>query len=510
MVLKSLYKLPCNLNLSCVLIHNIALILHHHVSAVKITGGVIRMKFRMYGMILSLFFALGLVFSFGTEASAHDGNHSDGQGVTAENVDPTNKAHVEALLTHIIDYYNQAYGAHPGVDLAAQAARTREVIIYGRQIRIDSEDGGLYKDGDVYSMAVNEIGTVTNHGGHPNLFGQQFDSGATDSAVASTIQTLIDGSGINTQPVCEQYGDQGRWACATKVQSDLGPVTVIVGLHHAVDDSALSPPDCTEFTLATNAEKVFASQSDADLVAYVQGVIRVAQEQRAAAVNAQFMEFLAGGGNLLELADQTSDAAREFGVGVFQRIYSKVACFGAGDLKHENIYPFIMAADPSVSTVLFNGNNFDLNGATLELVDDQLSGEQNIAKLFNNELGDPVNGASTYVNYHWDDPTTDEDNVPNFFENRKVPGTSCKRSYIEVADIDALLPDTPVEVPEALYIFGSGTYPGDDVCASGDGGDDGDDGCAIAGAEHTHESALLNLFLIASVLFPVVFLRRRI
>ena len=44
---------------------------------------------------------------------------------------------------------------------------------------------------------------------------------------------------------------------------------------------------------------------------------------------------------------------------------SKAACFGAepGHFKHENIYAFIMGADLATSTVLFNGNNFDLNGA---------------------------------------------------------------------------------------------------------------------------------------------------
>ena len=63
-----------------------------------------------------------------------------------------------------------------------------------------------------------------------------------------------------------------------------------------------------------------------------------------------------------------------------------------------------MGTDLEESTVFVNGNNFDLNGYNLELVDDQLSGEQNIARLFNQELGDPVNGASTYVDYHWDDP----------------------------------------------------------------------------------------------------------
>ncbi len=39
--------------------------------------------------------------------------------------------------------------------------------------------------------------------------------------------------------------------------------------------------------------------------------------------------------------------------------------------------------------------------------------------------------------------------------------------------------------------------------------EDDDDGCAIAGAGHTSQGTLLNLFLVASVLISVVFLRRR-
>ena len=402
-------------------------------------------------------------------------------------------------------YYNQEYRAHPD----DQDARTRAVVIFGRLIRIDSEDGGLYKDGDVYSMAVNESDIVTNHSGHPSRFGYEFVSDAPDSAIAGTLKTLTDRSTLDGDPVCEPYGQ--RWACATKVQSDLGPITVIAGLDHAEDDSAFMLPDCSDFMLDTTAQDVYESQSDTDLEAYVKSAIGVVQQQVKTATDAQTAEFFMNpGNNPLDLLNQTSAAFMEFNRGILQKLYSKVACFGTEPLKHENIYGFIMSANPMAASVLFNGNNFDLNGATLELVDDQLSGEQNIARLFNQKLGNPVNGASTYVNYHWDDPTTTDDDVPNFFEDRKVPGTSCKRSYIEVANINALLPDPPgAEIPEVLYIFGSGTYPGDDVCDSGDGGDGGD-GCAIAGAGHTPQSTLLNLFLIASVLFSVVFLRRRI
>ena len=59
------------------------------------------MKFRIHGMVLSLFFALGLVFSFGMEASASHGS----EGIAAGDVDPTSKgpsySYVEALLTHM-------------------------------------------------------------------------------------------------------------------------------------------------------------------------------------------------------------------------------------------------------------------------------------------------------------------------------------------------------------------------------------------------------------------------
>ncbi|MDE0476741.1 MAG: hypothetical protein OXI02_01575, partial [Candidatus Dadabacteria bacterium] len=58
------------------------------------------------------------------------------------------------------------------------------------------------------------------------------------------------------------------------------------------------------------------------------------------------------------------------------------------------------------------------------------------------------------------------------------------------------------------YIFGSGTYPEEGMMPEGMATGDDDDGCAIAGAGHTSQSALLNLFLVASVLFSVAFLRR--
>ena len=48
----------------------------------------------------------------------------------------------------------------------------------------------------MYSMGIRENGIVSNHARYPDLFGYEFNSDAADSPVASTIQALIDGSGV--------------------------------------------------------------------------------------------------------------------------------------------------------------------------------------------------------------------------------------------------------------------------------------------------------------------------
>ena len=177
-----------------------------------------------------------------------------------------------------------------------------------------------------------------------------------------------------------------------------------------------------------------------------------------------------------------------------------------------------MATDPA-GTVLVNGNNSDLNGLNLEADDNELPGDdKSIAGLFRNALtggsGEPQAGQSATTCYRWDDPLDLDDTIPNWFEMGSVPGSSPKTSYIEVANLfeGYKIPGTEIDLPAPLlFTFGSGIYPEDGAGNCSDGGDAGDDdgACAIAGAGHTHESALLGLFLIASVLFSVVFLRRR-
>ena len=437
-------------------------------------------------MIFGLVLTLGLVFSFSIEAF---GAHGDST-ITAQEVadDPGNETKMREFVNRIVNYYEHVRADNRD----NRAALIRELTVFARDIRRE----GDYKHGDIYAMGITENLVVTNHAEYPELIGHKVNPDA-GTPLADTLKALLDNSTLGTTN-CAEYGQNNeRVACAAKVESDLTvDVTNIAGLRHEVDDDAFVEPDCSGLTLGTTAKQVFDAPTDANLEAYVKDVIEAVQEDVAKISEEEAGKLLAAGKTFDQL--QTDPATqKELLDNITTRIQERLFCFGSGDFKHGNMYIFVMGTDLEESTVFVNGNNFDLNGANLELVDDQLSGEQNIARLFNQELGDPVNGASTYVNYHWDDPLDPDDDVPNFFEDRKVPGTSPKRSYIEVANLNEKLPPG---TPEDLYIFGSGTYPEED---------DDSGACAIAGTEHTSQSTLLNLFLVASILLSVVFLRKR-
>ncbi len=511
------------------------------------------MKFRIYGMVLSLFFALGLVFSFAIDASA---SHGGSQSRTADQVDPGDEQQVMEFLSHVVEYYEDVRTSYTGDEL------TRELIIYGRKIR---EEGAYkYSNPDdnpiMYSMAINGRGYVTNHAGYPKLFGREFKSDAgTD--LASTIQALIDGFPAETMP-CEdyRYDGQDRVACATKVESPSGNITVIAGLHHADNDAAFGLPDaCSNLMLDTTARNVYEDHSK--LEDYVKDIIGAAQQLMVDSTNAVIAEPvnapLLGQAAVLATNPQDPDglaAAAEFQVKIFERVYDSVACFASGDLRHKNIYTFIMGTDMD-GTVLLNGNNFDLNGLNLLANDNELPGDdKSIAGLFRNALTEgesrePEAGDFATVKYRWDDPDDPNDTIDNWLEDGLVPGSSPKISYIEVANINHLLRQNPVFgslIPDFLYIFGSGTYPDSGMMPEEmmpeemmpeemmpeemmpeemmpeemmpeemmpeemmEGGVTGG-GCTIAGTGHTSQNTLLNLFLIASVLFSVVFLRRRV
>lgn len=111
---------------------------------------------RVHGIVLSVLFAAGLVFSFAVEASAHIGDHSTSNGKTAKGVaDPTDREEVEAFLAHIEETYDQAEGGR--VDLAK----------FLRGIR--KQDEYIDLDRNIYSLSINSRDRVTNHAKCPDV-----------------------------------------------------------------------------------------------------------------------------------------------------------------------------------------------------------------------------------------------------------------------------------------------------------------------------------------------------
>ena len=445
------------------------------------------MKFRIYGMGLGLFFAAGLVFSFSIGAF---GTHGDST-ITAQEVadDPGNETKMKEFVNRIVNYYEHVRAEN----MNNRAALIRELTIFARELRRE----GDYKHGDIYAMGITENSVVTNHAQYPELIGYKVNRDA-GTPLADTLKALLDNSAVGATN-CAEYGQSNeRVACAAKIESDLTvDVTNIAGLHHEADfdnlDAAFEEPDCSGLTLGTTAESVFNDPTDANLEAYVKDVIEAIQEDVAKISNEEAGRLISQDPSLLKDLARLAELAEG---PITTRIQERLFCFGSGDFKHGNIYIFVMGADLEESTVIVNGNNFDLNGGNLELEDDELEGEdKTIAGLFNREL---AGGTTAYVNYRWDDPLDTEDGIENWFEMGSVPGTSPKRSYIEVANLYKNVTSAPAQ----LYIFGSGTYPEPEE-------DDGGGACAIAGTGHMSQNTLLNLFLVASVLLPVVFLRKR-
>ena len=466
------------------------------------------MKFRIYGMVLSLFFALGLVFSLGVDAQAHDYlkyKHSADIDVSAQDVGINSQEDMKKFISHLVKH-STLIEEDPTL---SKLERIKDAVIIAQKYRKEE----VFKDAadNVYVVGINLRGFIVNHALYPDLLGYQINYDAGPSEIAAALDKLEESTTLGGPAQCEpyQHKEQDRVACAAKIDSDVtGVMMLIAGLHHEKDDAAIVPPDCTGLSpLTTSAEDVYKNPTDGNLEAYVKGVIGAFQDHSKQSADDAIAEYIKSGGDIgAALADPDGPEAKKLEAEVLARFGDKIGCFGTGDFKHGNIYAFIMSAGED-ATVLLNGNNPDLSGLNLQLEDDQLPGDdKTIASLFRNALtggsGEPkARDSASNVKYRWANPETPEDRVENYLETNSVPGTSSKTSYIEVADLNAKIP----QATERLYIFGSGFYPKDDA---GDGsGSDG--GCAVAGAGYTSKSALLSLLLTASVLVSAIFLRKR-
>jgi len=306
------------------------------------------MKFKPHGIILSLFLALGLIFSFSIVAS---GTHGDST-ITAQQVadDPGNEQKMTDFVNRIVAYYEHVRADN----IDDRAALIRELTIFARNIRRE----GTYRHDDIYAVGITDNNVITNHARYPELIGYTVnpDAGTT---LANTFKALLNESNLETTECQDyQYDDQSRVACAKKVVSDLTDVDVtnIAGLHHEADDDAFVPPDCSGLTLNTTAEDVFNDPTDANLKAYVKDVIEAVQEDIKDITVDELTKLIekdpktAGVTDLVFLADSTEQ--QKLDNKVKTRIQERFFCFGSGDFNSGNIYVFVMDKDLEESRAL--------------------------------------------------------------------------------------------------------------------------------------------------------------
>lgn len=375
------------------------------------------------------------------------------------------------------------------LDEMTRQERSREIVIFAREAR---ETGPFNNGSDIYVIGVTPRGAITNHGLHQNLYGYKYDSSEDPlkTLLGDTVPELSD----NVVPECTTYDHGNRVACAVKQQTPAGLITTIAGFHHETDDPVAQAPNCSEFTLAVTAEQV---ENETDLgmkkeflKQYVKGVVVLS----------------------LQLLQRTLvEAGGDFGE-TAARFYEKAPCFQKEpDLRYGSIYSFIM--DPRRGVAFLSGNDFTRNGLSVSLNDptpityDGRNTEPNVLTAIQRvltdtpppdtpNLNDIGHGDSGFFRYHWAHPILREKyNIPDYLDRGEVPGRALKESYIEVVDLLGGMGPQPF-----LFVFGSGIYLEEEG---------GDDGCSIAATGNTPQSMLLNLFLIASVLFSAVFLRKR-
>ena len=401
------------------------------------------------------------------------------------------------------------------LDEMIKQERSREIVIFAREAR---QTGPFNNGSDVYVIGVTPRGHITNHGLHQHLYGYKYDSSG------DPLQTLLDDTMVpefsvdnpNVEPTCKEYGEENRVVCAVRQETPAGVITTMTGFHHAADDPIAQRPNCDDFNFTVTAKQL-EDETDPGmkkelLKQFVQEVIDTTKKLITNTGLTLFQEGILPG----------SPGYNQHFAG---RIYESAPCFQKEpDLRYGSIYAFIM--DPIRGVAFLSGNDFTRNGLSVSLDDpnpvpyDGTNIEPNVLTAIHrtltdtpppdtpnlNDIGD---GDSGFFTYHWAHPINTELNISDYLDRNEVPGRALKESYIEVVDI------AQGQGNPAYFVFGSGIYLEEDD-GMDDGTDDGtmaeddDDGCSIAATGNAPQSTLLNLFLIASVLFSAVFLRKRV
>lgn len=405
--------------------------------------------------------ALLVFFSSANPASAHDvgpGDHPEGthaEGITVDQVDIADEQSMRDFLRHAITHYDK-------VTTLSQWSELKE---------LQSIEGGDWWKDTLYLLRLSDGDdpALMHHPYYPTLQGGTL-SGFKDDNQKEVMVKLLEAAEAakESDPQsddphkigCVDYtlNGQQRVACAIKGYESNRPIqaryVLVSGLHHDFRDISFANIKCPYYD--TNNS--------------ISAVDVVDEETLKMFVDA-FVDLY------LTLRDEQ--------LGVL-RTLNLQNCFRVSPWRSGSIYLFLMTQENK--DVLLNGLDPDLENGNLNVFDEA---GNDVGELIVEAVKDLEPRQGTFVNYLWDDPLEDGDEVRD--ENGKLipdkaPGNSPKTSYV-------------VRILSSggnSIIVGSGIYP-----------EDKDGGCAIAGTDNGPKKTIFNLFLIASVLLSTVLWKSR-
>ena len=413
---------------------------------------------------------IGLVSSLHVyNAAAHPGTeditHDKALKVTADGVNTNDPASVEAFVRHA--------AAH-----LEKLTNEEKQIAFLNQVTADNTD---WRSGELYLILIDpKTKTVFIHGYYDNTAaGAVLDERLENQGEKKTLYDLINAAGGENPEGGEGGGVVSAYALAYRTSDPTPdikrqvPITVLIGGFHHGELASPSPEDLP--SLRTTASDVEDAGTLKDFVGgiieYITEEIR-AQNRLAAHYQIRSLSrlepgpFRAGPIYLFGLYDEENDFAVV--VNGLDASYENSKGFNAIDDNHCNIGEEISRAT---------------KGEPLECKD--------LGLLKNLPEDIPEGGA--FIQYLWDNPDIDGDEVRDPDTGLPIPGrspgTSPKLSYIQ-----------ELKVPLSPFIFGSGIYPA--------GNDDDRGACVIAGAGNTLRSTVLNLFLIILTMVLGILLKR--
>ncbi len=413
-------------------------------------------------MTLSIFMLVLLFFfSSANPASAHDvgpGDHTEGthtEGITADQVDIADEQSMRNFLRHAISHYDK-------VTTLSQWSELKE---------LQSIEGGDWRKETLYLLRLSDGDNpaLMHHPYYPTLQGGTLSGFEDDNGKRVMVELLAAAEAAKESDQqsddphkigCVDYTLNGveRVACAIKGYESNRPIqaryVLVSGLHHDFRDISFANIKCPYYD--TNNR--------------ISAVDVVDEETLKMFVDA-FVDLY------LTLRDEQ--------LGVL-RTLDLHNCFRVSPWRSGSIYLFLMTQENR--NVLLNGLDPDLENGDLNLIDEA---GNDVGELIVEAVKDLEPRQGAFVNYLWDDPLEDGDEVRDENGNLipgKAPGNSPKTSYV-------------VRILSSggnSIIMGSGIYP-----------EDKDGGCVIAGVSNGPKNTIFNLFLIASALLSATLWKNR-